>query len=270
MEPSLRAGYKILSELIAPKPLYIVSAAGGVDWPMDETERKFCNFFAANSIGFTSPINDFNFKRHSLKYQWRGRGCCVAFCSPPGLMSEREAMGVLLHEVAHWVDDFDRPERDEPDNGRAFDLWWNGLKKEGDPHGPRWFKACVNLWHRVTAGFGYELPFTAFYDPQLHWNGSREQLASLLDEASRRENEPVESILASSAVAVPGSGVARPPAGTARQEPTWPRYDMIGRQLVVTHQDGSIEIPGGLGETPRRYSSYQAYLKEQRQKLRAA
>ena len=164
---------------------------------LSDAENRLINFFGSDAKAFTFTVADVMFNKHYLRYDWCGRGCCIVLCTSPMLMTEPEAMGLILHEAAHWINAFDEPARDDPDMSRAVKTFWNSMKRQShdEQHGERWRSAAMHMWHR-SCKLGYEIPLTDVI-AQHHCKFTPANLQPLLDEAEQHEGEPIESLLRS-------------------------------------------------------------------------
>ncbi|HMP05526.1 MAG TPA: S49 family peptidase [Lacipirellulaceae bacterium] len=202
----LSPAYQLLADL-GIDPAYII-ALGDTSWNL-ATEAERAYIFErpdTDTLAFTAPHLDVLLRTGCLQYEWRGRGFCVVFRQ---YLRPDTLLGVTLHELAHYHASFDDPSRDEPDPAKAAAAW--RPRSEAESHDRRWLRACVHL-HGRACSLGWEINLgDVVCLPQYGY--SAEDLLPLLAEASRREGEPIEAILASP---YPGSrrkGKGKPPSG---------------------------------------------------------
>jgi hypothetical protein len=250
---ALAEGHEMLAAL-GVRPAYIVTM-DSTRTPFSDAEWRFVTE-QHGARGFTSPVADVILK-NALRYDWQGRGCCIVLRVSPQGLSRAERLGLILHEAAHYVDDCDRPERDDVDHGRAVQTFWNGMgQRSRDPHGDRWLRALVHLWVRADA-MGFPLGLGDTMDP-VHHPCKPEQLLPLLAEADDRRGESIESILASPfpGAKVESKGVAVEP----KPRRTRRHYMIFGRPTVFNSVDGSYETASSLdGTVPAlRFPTYAA------------
>jgi hypothetical protein len=186
------AGKRLLAQL-GIEPVYVVSSTDNFR-RLSEAEHQLV-FGDSGTIAFTSAAADLLFKSSYLRYDWQGRGCCIVFCQSPLFFTETETLGLMLHEAGHYVADYDRPERDDTDHGRALKAFWGSMQQSGEHHDAQWLRATIHLWHRACK-LGYEIPLSNVVNLE-QYGFERKHLLPLLDEAERREGEEIESILAS-------------------------------------------------------------------------
>ena len=196
---SINEGKRLLAALDID-PLYLVDC-GDVFRQFNAFEHKYLyDNGGRDIIAFYWPVLDALLSLNCLRYEWKGRGCCIVLRRSAMQATTAEVLGTLLHEAGHHVAACDRPERDDPDVSRAIKTSRENPLPESEHHNRRWLSATVHLWHRATAVLKYEIPLANVLNLE-QYGYAREDLAPLLDEASQREGEPIESILRSSATA---------------------------------------------------------------------
>ncbi|MEX2310636.1 MAG: hypothetical protein WD738_23920 [Pirellulales bacterium] len=252
--PYIYEGKQLLAAL-GIDPVYIIEPTDAF-CQLSNVEHRYVwsGVGAECSIAFTSPVLDLLLS-NCLRYEWQGRGCCIALCRSVLQMTASQTLGVLLHEAGHHVAAYDRPERDDDDKERALKTAWASMGKDGEAHNTQWLRATVNLWHRACK-MGYEIPLDDVVTLE-QYGFDRSHLLPLLDEAEQREGEPIETILGSSSTA---------PASTTstakRRRRQFPYVDIIGAEPVTLYADGSLEtIPDIHGKRGKmKYQSVHDFL----------
>jgi hypothetical protein len=251
---ALAEGHEMLAAL-GIQPAYVVTM-DTTRFPFSDAEWRYVHEHHAGARGFTSPVADVMLK-NALRYDWKGRGCCIVLCVSPQGLSRVERLGLILHEAAHYVADCDQPARDDVDHVRAVQAFWGSLRSTEDPHGERWLRALVHLWVRADA-MGFPLGLGDTMDPEFH-PCKPEQLLPLLKEADDRAGESIESILATP---LPGA-TATVTTTTMSTEPRKRRRVRFGTSpggFTEFHPDGSCETFASLdGTSPAlRFPTYAA------------
>jgi hypothetical protein len=232
MESQLRNAHSLATGL-GIRRLYLVTP--GSSEYLSEAEYRFMHANKEGCLAFTSPVCDLLFK-NALRYQWSGRGCCVVFVRSPMLMAETQTLGMLIHELGHYVADCHKPCRDDNDHDRALKQSWSIMETEEQQHDRKWLRATVHLFHRACL-MGYEIPFSNVVNLE-QYGYSRSDIGPLLSEASAREREPIEQLVSSMRQKIRKT--------TARQRMPRAKPVMIGGQMVLQHSNGSIETLPGL------------------------
>ncbi len=190
---AINAGKELLAAL-GIDPVYVIDVADpfrsytSAEWQFVYDDGDGCG------IAFTAPTLD-ALLHQTLQYEWKGRGFCVVLQASVYSMSEAETLGVLLHEAAHYVAAYDHPERDAPDIARAAKAGWHSTQTEREAHDKQWLRATIHLWHRACR-MGCEISLSDVVNLE-QYGFSRRDLGPVLDEASSREGEDIETILAS-------------------------------------------------------------------------
>jgi hypothetical protein len=221
----LLAEAREMGQSLIDRPLYVVTPHSDY---LSDMERRLIFTNCENTLAFTSPVADVLFREGALRYEWSGRGCCVAFRNSPVIFSPARLNGILVHEIGHWVACCNEPCRDNADTVQAAVQFFMTMKTEAEYHDHRWLRATVHLWHRACR-MGYEIPFNDVLNLE-QYGYNLHNLAPLLDEASARETEPLERIL--------GSTTRQSKAKQRRRSRT--QAIMLSGQCVSQHPDGSI------------------------------
>lgn len=256
-------GKQVLAEL-GIDPVYTITMTDSLIAPTAAEQRYAFGESRENTVAFTSPTCDLMFSKNLLHYEWRGRGFCCVFCQPPEHMSRSRTLGVMIHEAAHWLDNFDRPERSEKDAGKALKQSWQNVRRESEHHNPRWLRALVHLWSRANAA-GYEIPLSDTVNLG-QYGFKPSDLLPLLKEAESRSGESIEAILAEKRKPVDQVDQFRTPSRAANESNRPAATRPVGRRRIIQmtpvgaaefFPDGSVEVgPSVDGSTPaRRFAS---------------
>jgi len=240
-----------LASELGISPLYIVSNTDAFCTLSDVQRRFIYNPSNENVIAFTAPVADVMFKGY-LRYEWQGRGCCVVFRRSPLEMSKAESLGVLLHEIGHYVDSFDNPSRDDLDTDRAVKAFWEPKTNGNEHHSPRWLQASVHLWWRACS-MGYKIPLENVVNLE-QYGFNRSHLLPLMSEARQREGESIESILRS-------CEQPTPKRATNRSTPKRPRSSIVFLHGRLVQTTGSKTMIDGKAVSE---TEFQTFLKSKR------
>lgn len=245
-------------ESIIGRPVYAIDP-GDLSSQLSDAEHRFV-FSPGNSstIAMTSPVADLMFAA-SLKYQWRGRGCCVVFRRSPLGMADRECLGVVIHEAAHWLAAADDPARDGTNHKQALASAWGSLKSQEEHHDKKWLRSLVHLWSRASVA-GYKVTIANCLNLE-QYRFKPSDLTPLLNEAESRRGESVEKILASP---MPGATRKRKRRARPQLRGTSSRRSIRFHRVTVLgettyHHDGSVVVAATLDSPRRRFESVAAF-----------
>lgn len=249
----LSAARELLAEL-GFEPVYLIDIVDGCGAAFTEPERQFI-FSPSHDDGIacTSPVCDLMFKSGRLKYEYQGRGLCIVFRKSVLQQSLAEVLGATIHEAGHHAAAYDNPSRDDDDHVRAVQTFWtSGMCGADGGHNSRWVRATVHLWWRALCA-GRSVKISDVMRTEMYGMPHEKELSdSLLPECSQRDNEDVESILATPAPSAfcrlfPGERLERTskrpaPSGASASVARRPQSNRAPVAVAVPGMDGPRTI----------------------------